>query len=67
MQKFGPALDAQGMKLFARELTRHVDPEQAALADKAKAKRRLGAVAAIGVGVAAWKLAKKRANNRISG
>jgi len=64
MQKFGPALDAQGMRLFARGLTRRVDPEQAALASSVRVKKRLGAVAAVGVGLTAWKLAKESGKER---
>ncbi len=60
MQRFGPSLDQKAMEVFARGLARRVDPEQAGIADKAKARKHLGYAAAIGVGVAGWKLARHR-------
>ncbi|HSX06455.1 MAG TPA: hypothetical protein VLG92_01925 [Candidatus Saccharimonadia bacterium] len=60
MQMFGQPLDAQAMKMFGRGLTRHVDPEQAAIADRDRTRKHIGSAAAIGVGVTVWRLAKKK-------
>jgi len=59
MQMFGPTLDQKAMEAFVRTLTRRADPERAAAIDRARYRKRVGTVAAIGAGVAVWKLATR--------
>lgn len=59
MQMFGPTLDQKAMEAFARTLTRRADPERAAAIDRARYRKRVGTVAAIGAGVAVWRMATR--------
>lgn len=60
LNKAGQRLDAKGMALFGRGLTEFVDPEQAKLMRRQRTKKYVGYAAALGVGVAGWRLVRSR-------